>query len=218
MKSIDEIENSYKKTIENLDKEFLERIKTENKRELENYYKKKLNEAKTEYEEEYKKFLEKKKKPEKEKKRKRKGKKSKLEIKSLKLKISRKERIRLKWDLLKFRLKIKIKDLEHKLIPDFLITIYIKNKLMAKRLWNSFKRFISKTIENFKDSFKLLLKSLKTISIKTFLFSKKIIKNLIKKTSGIFKKKKKQEKHTGNEEREDVKIAEKILAEKKKSG
>jgi hypothetical protein len=217
---IEEIEEFYKKEFESLDRQFLEGLKKgENKKLLEQHYKQRLGEIKKKYEEDSKKFFknhnvlgEKSKKEENNEKKEKKN--ERFVVEPLNLKLSAKEKFSSKWDLFKFRFRIKYKNLMHKITPNFLIVFKIRTRNSLRKFSNHTRETLSRMASGFKNGFSSFAKITKSLLTKLLTLIFKGITKLFIKIFRIFKKKKKVEKK--DEKSEDVKIAEKILSKDKK--
>ena len=201
---MEEIEERYKKEIENADSEFLKGLDDKKKMsKLEENYRIRLNNAIKKYEEECLNYLEKEKK--------RKIKKNsfsdnkkiiKRKIKSFSLKPSFFDKSRIKINLFFFKLRIKLKKILNKMIPLKLMLFYISAKKSAKTAikdsGNSFQANLHRK------KIKIYSTAEKEIGIILLAYSK--IKNkviiLYNKLKEIISKKKKEEKKEVNKETE----------------
>lgn len=126
MANLDEIEEFYKKEVSKQDKIFLENIfknSDETKRsELEKKYKENLKKLKEEYEKRIADYLKDQRKVINTKKIKEEKKEvfKSFEVKKLDLELNWKSRFKIKYELLKFRNNIKLKNFSEKYIPEFL--------------------------------------------------------------------------------------------------
>lgn len=214
MEDAEEIEHFYEKETENLDREFLKNIKdSKDKKRLKEEYEERLSALRLEYEKRYGEYLRYYKKgPSKKVNKKGEKEKSKqFKVTPLKLKQTKKERASLKYDLFKFRLKIKVKNIFRAITPRFLRILFIKTRMIMKRDFLTAKNFFKKEILRIKEKIVSKAKSAGSSA-------KKICISIIKKGSLIIKKiiKKINPEKKGGEEKktEDQKLAEKILAKK----
>jgi len=123
MEDAEEIEIFYEKETENLDKEFLKNIKdSKDKKKMHKEYEEKLSALREEYKRRYEKYLSYQKKIISKKPPAKEGKEKvgQFKVTPLKLEQTKKERFDLKYNLFKFRLKIKIKNIFRAITPRFL--------------------------------------------------------------------------------------------------
>ena len=212
MESIDEIEDFLKRETEKTDKEFLEKLKNiknkQEKKESERNYKEKLKQSREKYEEKYKRYLERWKKSKKVKNKPlmKREKTERYKVKRIDLKLSQKENLNFKWDLFKFKFKIKTGDFFQKIIPSFLIIFYLKTKIKIKRIFSSVKKFIEKSFSRTKNKLLDFIKNLAEKIKKLFLFIIQVINKI--------KKKKTEKIEIKKEKTEEEKLIEKILSKK----
>jgi len=177
MESSEEIDDFLEKEIEKLDKEFLSNLKNlqkgQSEKEVEKNYKIKLAETKKHYQDLYKTYLEEQKrrtKIETEKKknpRKKKDRIKRFRVKKVKLKLSFRQKLHFKYDLFKFKSKIRLKNFFRKITPHFLKIIYIRIKLKTIRTFIKIKDLIINLILKLKRFFLLSMKKKKKGTIKT---------------------------------------------------
>jgi hypothetical protein len=178
MVTSDDIEDFYTKEIEHADKDYLEDLKNnKDRKDSENRYLKRLSLSKKEYEKRYLSYLkdqkEKLEKNRREDKREVLSEKKEFKVERLDLSLTRKERFEIRWELLRFKWNIKIKNFLHNRVPVFLKIAYLKTRLRYKILISSLKDFFENMSESIKDFFKYLGARIKDSFIK--------LKNLIKR-------------------------------------
>lgn len=235
MERPEEIESYYKKQIEILDKEFLEKLKgIKDKKEvnkLEQDYKKKNSMIQLQYEKKYIKYLEYIKKnppidPEKEKKKKEDKEKAlkdnrpkQLIVTRTSLELTKKDQRNIKWSLFKFNLNRKYINSKKKYIPNTIKDKIIFIKFKIRYIINSIKRFIDRKIELNKNRLIKFGEKISQFTKSTYLKSKKVSKQTLKKLIKTIEKftKKKDEKGDNKEKRPDEEIAEKILKKTEES-
>jgi len=221
---MEEIENSYGKEVEILDKEFLEKIKQpgKNAAELEKEYLIKLRKATSKYEKAYVKFLKeskgifiKEKQNPEEKKDKKVGK---LKTKPFDLRTTRRAKLKKRWSLFKFKFGIKKRNFFRKITPNFLSMTYLRLRVKLKwiifdikgflgRTWAKLKGVVRKLLHGFKVLILKILSFIKKVIVKIFGLIKKILKNIFSKFRG--------KKEEGREKRPEDDIVNKILKESK---
>ncbi len=216
MEDAEEIESFYEKEMENADREFLNGIKGGKKeRNPESSYKEKIKLIRKEYERKYERYLKlqkneilkgREKVPN--------NKKEKTEVfrvECVNLKRTKRERLTLRYNLFKFKFKLKRNNLFRRITPRFLLILSIKTKMAAKRAVSSAKRAIEKTLTKIKEAvisrFNKTVEKIKKICSKI----KKVVSSAYQKVRKkiSFKRKGEEDKKT-----EDQKLAEKILSRK----
>jgi len=216
MEDAEEIEAFYEKEMENADREFLNNIKrTKNKKDSENLYKENIKSIRKEYERKYERYLKDQKNAILKERRKvpknNEEKTAAFRAEGIDLKLTKKERLELRYDLFKFRFKIKIKNFLNKITPRFLLILYLKTRMISKRSYSSTREAIEKTFTKIKEA---IISGLKKTGEKI----KQVYSKIKKAVSSVFQKviKKIKFKRKGEEDKktEDQKLAEKILSRK----
>lgn len=213
MENSDEIEMHYEKEMEKIDKDFLNnKITSKSKKSRQDLYKERLKAIREEYEKRYLKYLDGQKKillKNKEKKApKIKEKQALFQVKKINLKTSWSQVQKNKYEIFRFKLKIRLRKFFHSIIPKSLIIKHLKLRLLFKRISKELKEKIYKGIQSFKQgAINLFKASFEKIS-KIFSKLTSIFSAAIKKISSIVKLKK---KNKAEEISEDQKIAERIL-------
>jgi hypothetical protein len=211
MVNIEEIEDSFKRDIEKIDKDFVENISNKKGQDLEKDYRKKLMLIRQKYEKEYSRAMGEQRNIILKNKNNKKDKKEKIIRENKKKEIETKPNN--KYEMFKFKARIRVKDFIYKKPQIYLIIVYIKLKLNLKKdseflqkIYNNILTKIKLSINN------LIKKSKEKIDIVINLVKKlisKIIEGIKKLLSKI--KIKKQGAATESKKTEDQEIAEKLL-------
>lgn len=213
----DEIEEFYSKKIEEADKFYRDSLNNpENKlskKEIKKKYDEMFNKALKEYREKYKKFLKKQKKNKKKNilKKKEKEADKKLnskevketkpfKVKKLDLELGWKEKLKLKYDMFKFKGKIKLRNISRKVFPPGFLRIFLKIKSAIKYFLSTIKRYINTKIKDAGRKFTRFKEGTKKKS-------KRFVKEIkhIKKKIGIKAKKSEKKSKDSKEEGEGKK-------------
>lgn len=224
MENQEEIEEIYKKRIEESDKQFLEEIRNPQKKlssgEIEKNYKENLNLIKQEYEKKYALyFQEQKNSTIKNKKnnqiKKEKGKR--FIVKPLDLKLTKKERFFMKWEI--FWFKLKTKRILRRKIPDSWKIFYLRIKIKTREFFILRKNLAEKNYQKTKTKLIILAVDLKNktveISKEAFHKFKEISIFLLEKIKSI--KGRKTEEGDKKDKFSEEEIAQKILKNQDKS-
>jgi hypothetical protein len=220
METFEEIEDFYKKEMEKLDQEFLDSFKKNLEIEkIKSQYETKLIKLKEEYEKRYSKYLEEQKKDfikQRGKKiQEKKEKKESFNVERLNLELTKKEKFQLRYDMFRFRSRIKLSNILRRFIPNLFLINFIRIKLWIKRVLKSSRKYIQNfTIDSKKlalNLFDVALKSVKYI----YILIKRILSSVLFYLLYPFRLFKKKEKSEA-EKRPDEIIAEKLLKKEKK--
>jgi len=216
-----EIEEFYDKKIEEADKFYKNTLNDpendKSKKEVKKKYDEMVKKAIKEYREKYKDFLKKqnKKKKKAKKKQRKKVAEEKLnskeiketkpfKVKELDLKLGTMEKVKLKWEMFRFKTKIKIKNIIRKLVSDSMLRTFLKIKSSIARNAGEYKRYVHGKIKNTKRNFSRLFKILgKKFEVFFGLISK--TKNKFLKKTGLKKKGKSEDKDKESKGEEDEK-------------
>jgi len=224
MENQEEIEELYKKRIEESDKQFLEEIRNPKKKlssgEIEKNYKENLNLIKQEYEKRYALYFQEQKNSTIKNKKNNQIKKEKGErfiVKPLDLKLTKKERFFMKWEI--FWFKLRTKRILRRKIPDSWKIFYLRIKIKIREFFILRKNLAEKNYQKTKTKLIIAAADLKNkifkISKEVFDKLKKILIFLLEKIKSI--KRKKTEENDKKEKSPEEEIAQKVLKNQDKS-
>ncbi len=198
---LDEIEETYSKSVEEAGKEFVKGIQEKKEtKELEKKYKEKLKEAREQYYKDITKKL--KEKPKQKKKKKKKS----NEIKPLQVvqggyNLTAWQRLKLNTKLRFFKLRFRVHNARKKATPLWGSYAFLKLKLKITRAFKTIKQFIARTLHAIGSGLKKGGIAIKKGSIKVGKKIATLLKKVMTGMLSIFKKKKKEEKKEDGEKK-----------------
>ncbi|MGV8152532.1 MAG: hypothetical protein ACP5OG_05615 [Candidatus Nanoarchaeia archaeon] len=191
---MEDLEEVYKREIEEADKYFLESKKNKLEGDLEAQYKEKLKLIREKYKKDLLYALESSKnKKQKKSKGKMPEKISPYKVLPLDMSTSRLERIRQKLTIFKFIFNLRLKNFITAVTPDSFLIFTLKTKITIKRIWTNASEAIRRSMNNSINNTIKTKETLASYLIKAYSKSKEIFSVTLKKISRVFSFKKKQE-------------------------
>jgi hypothetical protein len=205
---VEEIEAIYKQDIEKAEKEFLEGIAKKKKVvDLEKKYFNKFKIAKKKYYKSMSAIIEKQKKYAYKKPLQKKApdKSKAFKANTEEIRLTPYQKMRFKWDLFKFKFRLKLKKFFRAITPTFISYLFIKFRLFLKRTYNKLKEMVKSFFTFIKESILWTINSIETVTKKTYKFFTNILKNIWKifKLMITFPFKKRKEKPSEKESKSE---------------